>query len=107
VLIGDNVAFLNRSDHCFNLVGVSILDSGRNDNVSIIVGNDIWIGHGALLLGPLAIGQGAIVAAGSIVTKDVPPYAIVGGNPARIIKMRFSPEQIFEHERILSKKTKT
>jgi len=56
------------------------------------IGNDVWIGAGATLLGKgggLTIGDGAIVGAGSVVTKDVPPYAIVGGNPARIIRYRF------------------
>jgi acetyltransferase-like isoleucine patch superfamily enzyme len=53
------------------------------------------------LLSPLCVGQGAIVAAGSIVTKDVPKYAIVAGVPTKIVKMRFSPDQILEHEAIL------
>lgn len=61
---------------------------------SIEVGNDVWIGAGAMLMGGLKIGHGAIVAAGSIVTKDVPPYAIVGGVPARLLRMRFSEEDI-------------
>ncbi len=59
----------------------------------VILGNDIWIGHGAIVLPGRRIGDGAVVAAGAIVTKDVPAYAIVGGNPARVIKPRF-PEPI-------------
>lgn len=55
----------------------------------IIVEDDVWIGYRATILSGVRIGQGAIVAAGAIVTKDVPPYAIVGGNPAKIIKYRF------------------
>lgn len=58
------------------------------------IGNDVWIGYGALILGGIKIGDGAIVAAGAVVTKDVPPYAIVGGVPAKIIRYRFSEEEI-------------
>ena len=57
-----------------------------------IIGNDVWIGRNAIILNSCKnIGDGAIVAAGAVVTKDVPPYAIVGGVPARVIKYRFSP----------------
>lgn len=58
----------------------------------IFVGNDVWIGHGATILDGVTIGNGAIIGAQSVVTKDVPPYAIVGGNPAKIIRYRFSEE---------------
>lgn len=55
----------------------------------IIVGDDVWIGNNAIILSGVTIGQGAVIAAGSVVTKDVLPYSIVGGNPARHIKYRF------------------
>ncbi|GHU99870.1 acetyltransferase [Spirochaetia bacterium] len=55
-----------------------------------LIGNDVWIGMNSIIMRGITIGNGAVVAANSIVTKDVPPYAIVGGNPARIIKYRFS-----------------
>lgn len=60
----------------------------------IIVDDDVWIGYGATILSGVHIGQGAIIGACSVITKDVPPYAIVGGNPAKIIKYRFSNEII-------------
>lgn len=58
------------------------------------VGNDVWIGMRAMVLGGKTIGDGAVIAAGSIVTKDVPPYAIVAGIPAKVIRFRFSQEVI-------------
>lgn len=60
----------------------------------IIVGDDVWIGQGAFILSGIEIGQGSVIAAKSVVTKDVPPYAVVGGNPAKIIKYRFTEDQI-------------
>lgn len=60
----------------------------------IIVGNDVWIGAKSTIMSGVKISDGSVVAAGSLVTKDVPPYAIVGGNPAKIIKFRFSEKQI-------------
>ena len=59
----------------------------------IVIGNDVWIGHEALVNPGRTIGDGAIVAARAVVTRDVPPYAVFGGNPARLIRYRF-PEQI-------------
>jgi len=61
---------------------------------SIIIEDEVWIGSNAIIFSGLTIGKGAIVGTGSIVTKNVPPYAIVGGNPARIIRYKFSEEII-------------
>ncbi len=58
----------------------------------ITVGNDVWIGYHAVLLSGITVGDGAVIAAGAVVTKDVPPYTIVGGMPARVIRRRFSDE---------------
>ncbi|MGP3593267.1 CatB-related O-acetyltransferase [Vagococcus sp. WN89Y] len=62
----------------------------------LIIGNDVWIGNDVVLKGGITIGDGAVVAANSVVTKDVPPYAIVAGVPAKIIRYRFGPEIIDE-----------
>ena len=59
-----------------------------------IVGNDVWIGHEAVIMPAVKIGDGAIIATRSVVTKDVPPYAIVGGNPAKIIRYRFDEQTV-------------
>ena len=60
----------------------------------ITVGNDVWIGRRALIMANVQIGDGAVVAAGAVVTRDVPPYTVVGGVPARVIKTRFTGDQI-------------
>lgn len=60
----------------------------------LVIGHDVWIGSGVRIIKAVKIGNGAIIGSGSVVTKDVPPYAIVGGNPAKIIRYRFSPEII-------------
>ena len=62
----------------------------------IIVGNDVWIGAGAVILSGVKIGHGAVIGANALITKDVPPYAIVAGNPGKIIKYRFSESKINE-----------
>lgn len=63
-------------------------------NKITVVGHDTWIGHGALLKNGISVGNGAVVGQGAVVTKDVPPYAIVAGVPAKIIRFRFSEEQV-------------
>lgn len=59
-----------------------------------VVGHDVWIGHNAAIMPGVQIGSGAIVAAGSVVARDVPPYAVVGGNPATVIRMRYPAETV-------------
>lgn len=76
--------------------------TGINDkNGTIVIEEDVWIGASVVLLSHCKIGRGAIVAAGAVVSKPVPPYAIVAGIPAKIIGTRFSIDQIIEHERHL------
>lgn len=66
----------------------------------VSIGNDVWIGKRVMVLGGVTIGDGAVVAAGAVVTKDVPPYAVVGGVPAKVIKYRFTEAEIETLERL-------
>lgn len=65
-----------------------------SEPINVKLGNDVWVGYRAMILSNVVIGDGAVIAAGAVVVKDVPPYAIVGGVPAKIIKYRFSPDVI-------------
>jgi len=69
-------------------------DGHPSSKGDINIGNDVWLGYGCTILSGLKIGDGAAVAAHAVVVKDVPPYAIVGGNPAKVLAYRFSSKQI-------------
>ncbi|MDN3684033.1 CatB-related O-acetyltransferase [Vibrio sinaloensis] len=69
-------------------------------NEPVTIGNDVWIGLNVTILPNVTIGNGAVVGAGSIVNRDVPPYAIVAGVPAKVIRYRFTPEQIEQLEQL-------
>lgn len=93
VFVSTHPAFYSNNNACCNITlrANKIFDDAVPKTV---LANDIWIGANVIIPGGIQIGTGAIIAAGSVVVKDVPPYAVVGGNPARIIKYRFSEGQI-------------
>lgn len=101
--IAGGVEFLLNDDHPIDLLStfpfkVKICGE-KYEAISkgdIVIDDDVWIGQGAKILSGVHIGQGAVIAAGAVVTKDVPPYAIVGGVPAKLIKYRFSEDIINE-----------
>ncbi len=73
-----------------------------NDKIrDIIVNEDAWVGAGCILMSKCEIGRGAVIGAGSIITKNIPPYAVAVGSPAKIVAVRFTIEQILKHEEIL------
>ena len=77
------------------------LSNDDNDYKDIIVEEDVWIGANVTLLQGAHIGRGAIIGACSVVTKEIPPYAIAVGNPAKVIKFKWSIENIIKHESLL------
>jgi acetyltransferase-like isoleucine patch superfamily enzyme len=92
-------------DHIFNNPSKPTIFSGRPVMPSTIIGADVWIGANALIMAGIKIGDGAIIAAGSVVTKDVPEYSIYGGNPAKLIRMRFNEKEIELHRKMLSEES--
>lgn len=88
----DRGVYLNKYGKYFE--NAPFEDSFIRNNKAVVIGNDVWIGANVIILPGISIGDGAILAAGAIVTKDVKPYSIVGGTPAQIIKYRFSEKMI-------------
>lgn len=89
VLIASNVAFVG-GDHRFDLPGKNIRVSGNRDVKTIKISNDVWIGHGVIILTGVTVGEGSIIGTGTVGTKYVSPFSVSAGNPAKKIKDRFS-----------------
>ncbi|MFF3791786.1 MULTISPECIES: CatB-related O-acetyltransferase [unclassified Streptomyces] len=70
------------------------LVTGMPSRGDTVIGNDVWFGYGATIMPGIRIGDGAVIAAGAVVTVDVPPYTVVGGNPARVIRQRFDESDV-------------
>lgn len=88
------MSFIGLTAYLYNET-LGVVDRSMIDTVPMIIGDDVWLGHNAVLLPSVReVGRGAVIAAGSVVTRPVPAYAIVGGNPARLLRMRFDPETI-------------
>ena len=99
--IGERTRFLINREHHYKRVSqffikrkYSKFEDETVNKGDIYVGNDVWFGMDSHIMSGVTIGDGAVIGAGAVVTKDVPPYAIVGGNPARVLKYRFSPDII-------------
>ncbi|MBL4858034.1 MAG: CatB-related O-acetyltransferase [Erythrobacter sp.] len=101
VMIGPEL-MITGDDHRFDIPGTAVIFSGRPEQQECVLEDDVWIGARTILLKGTTIGTGAVVAAGSVVTKNVPPYAIVGGVPARLIRHRFNGDDIRVHDKYLS-----
>ena len=105
-MIANNVGIVGRLDHDFREVGKPVryatwVGDRTDQNAGperVDIGTDVWIGYGAVILSGVSIGRGAIIAAGSVVTKDVAPYSIVAGVPAKKIGHRFTPDEAAMHE---------
>ena len=102
VMFGPNVT-IRGGDHRIDVIGKHIYDVGRAEKLpendkDVIIEDGVWVGCNVTILKGVRVGKGAVVAAGSVVTKEVPSYAIVGGVPAKVLKYRFSTEEIQKHE---------
>ena len=101
--VAANVQVMLGGEHRFDFVSsypfqvfepdYSHIDAFRTKG-DVIIGSDVWIGRDAIIMSGVTIGHGALIAAGAVVVKDVPPYAVVGGNPAKVIKYRFDEKTI-------------
>ncbi len=103
VAFGPNVTIM-AGDHNVSALGQTIFDTHEvrpEDNRPIVISDDVWVGAGATILHGCHIERGAIVAAGALVRGDVPPYAIVAGIPARVVRFRWTVDEILLHEKAL------
>lgn len=109
IKIGNNVMFgpsvhIFGGNHIVNRVGVAMNSIAKTKDVKdddVVIEDEAWIGGGTIILTGVTVGRGAIVGAGSVVTKNVEPYSISAGNPCRLIKMRFTEKEIIQHEKAL------
>lgn len=103
VVVGPGLTII-AGDHNFSEVGVFICDQHHKrpeNDQDVIIESDVWIGANVTILKGVTIGRGSVVAAGAVVTRSCPPYSIIGGVPAKVIKRRFTNEEIKKHEMIL------
>ncbi len=100
VMIGKDL-LITGNDHVFNVVKKPVIFSGRPKPKLTIIEDDVWIGSRVTIIAGVTIGRGAIIAAGSVVTRNVEAYSIVGGVPSKVIRMRFSADEIAEHDKFL------
>ena len=103
VMIGRDLLIAGK-DHLFNMPGTATIFSGRPDSKLTLIEDDVWIGARVSIMEGIRVGRGSILAMGSVVTSDVPPYSIMGGVPAKLIKYRFNKEQIKIHDEYLKNK---
>ena len=102
-MLANNVSILG-ADHKYTIPGVPIIFAGRDKLLNTQIGKDVWIGAHAIIMTGVKVGDGAIIAAGSVVTKDCEPFTIYGGVPAKKIKSRFEKDEDIEvHRNMLLK----
>lgn len=109
ITIGNKVMFapnvtIRGGNHNTSVIGKYMYDVHEKrpeDDVPVVIEDDVWVGTGVIILKGVRVGRGSIIAAGAVVNRDVMAYSIVGGVPAKLIKMRWSKEDILKHEKLL------
>lgn len=109
--IGKKVVFGPRptiitGDHRIDIIGkymidVTVEEKLPENDMPVVIEDDVWCGANVTILKGVTIGRGSVVAAGAVVTKSFSPYSVIGGVPAKLLKMRFTPEEIVKHEQLL------
>ncbi len=108
IFLGNNImfgphVFIITGGHRMDIVGrymTSVTDNEKRpeDDRDVVIQDDVWVGANSIILRGVTVGEGSVIAAGSIVTKDVMSYSVVGGSPAKFLKMRFTEEEIIRHK---------
>lgn len=101
VMIGPALV-ITGNDHKFDVPGTPIIFSGRPEPKICTIGDDVWIGARVTIMLGVSIGRGSVIAAGAVVTRDVPAYTVVGGVPAKPIRMRFGSQDVVKHDAYLA-----
>jgi acetyltransferase-like isoleucine patch superfamily enzyme len=102
VMFGPDVTIAG-ADHVIDAPGVPMYFAGRPDQPDTVIEDDVWIGARVCILAGVRVGRGSVIAMGSVVTKDVAAYSIVGGVPAKLIRQRFGAEATKVHDEMLSR----
>ena len=100
VMFGPEVMIIG-GGHNTGVIGRRMIDVSQktgNEDLGVVIQDDVWVGARAIILRGVTVGRGAIVGAGAVVTKSVPSYSVVGGNPAEVISFRFTVAEIMQHE---------
>ena len=107
--IGSNVIFgpnptIITGDHRIDVVGTFIIDSHDklpSNDAAVTIEDDVWAGANVTILKGVTVGRGSVIAAGAVVTRSCPPYSIIGGVPAQVLRYRFTIEEVLQHESVL------
>lgn len=105
VIFGPNPTIIT-GDHRIDIIGKYIIDVTVEEKLPendapVVIEDDVWCGANVTILKGVTIGHGSVIAAGAVVTKSFPPYSIIGGVPAKLLKMRFTEDEIKENDRLL------
>ena len=108
VLLAPNFTAIT-GEHRIDVIGNYIIDNMEKlpeNDAPVVIEDDVWCGANVTILKGVTVGRGSVIAAGAVVTRSIPPYSIAGGVPTKVLKQRFTPDEIEKHEKILMEKQK-